>query len=127
MKSNTHSVARCFCISFLLLTGACVSHDLAEVDPPFEVVCTLEDADLSYSTDIVPLIEANCIFEGCHGNREDIPDWTQHDDLASHIEEIQRRITLPLSHPDKMPRGRTISTQDREDLYCWLENGAPNN
>jgi hypothetical protein len=127
MKMNIRSIAQFCCASIFLLTGACVSHDLGELDSPFVVTCTAEDENISYGGQIDPLIKANCIFDGCHGHDPGIPDWRNHAELESHIDEIQRRITLPLSDPDKMPRGRTITAEDRKTLYCWLENGAPNN
>lgn len=127
MKMPKPAFSLSICLFLLVITGACVSHDLGDMEVPFVVTCTAEDENISYSSDIQPLITANCIFEGCHGHNAGLPDWREHSELASHINEIQRRITLPLSDPAKMPRGRTMTAEDREALYCWLENGAPNN
>jgi hypothetical protein len=127
MKINKPSLALIFCFSALLVIEGCVSHDLAEVDPPFVVTCTPDDEELSYSTDIVPIIDANCAIPTCHGDDPNLPDWTQHDELASHTDEIMTRITLPLSDPGSMPAKGELTDDERHKLYCWLENGALNN
>jgi hypothetical protein len=122
MKMNKPSLALIFCFSAFLVIEGCVSHDL---ESGFTVDCTPADADIDYTTEIIPIVTENCTIPGCHGDNPDIPDWNQHAELVSHGAEIQRRITLPLSDPGKMPREGSITEEERQALYCWIENGAP--
>jgi hypothetical protein len=104
--------------------NSCVNHDL---EGPFVVDCTNASA-YTYDVDILPIINANCAFEGCHdGGTVYPPDWTDFQTFKDHSAEVQRRITLPLTDPDKMPRGRRLSAEDRQKIYCWIEQGAPQN
>ncbi|RAW01233.1 hypothetical protein [Pseudochryseolinea flava] len=108
-------------ILFNVLYG-CVSHDLAG---PFVVECTEEV--LRYEVDIVPIINANCAISGCHDGSNSLPDWTDHETLAGEGAEVQRRITLPLNDPAKMPRVGSITAEERQKLFCWIEQGALDN
>jgi hypothetical protein len=125
IKTSRHllivSVALCFLYS-------CVNHDLSEDEAavPFVVDCT-GATEYSYSEDIVDIINANCAVSGCHDGSTTLPNWTNHETLADEGAEVQRRITLPLNHPEKMPRVGSITTEERQKLYCWIEQGALNN
>ena len=109
--------------TFLFMNG-CVNHDL---DGPFVVDCTTA-TNYTYETDILPIVVANCAFSGCHdGGSVYPPNWKDYETMKDHGDEIQRRITLPPSDPDKMPRGRFLSPEDRQKIFCWIEQGAPQN
>jgi hypothetical protein len=131
MNMNKTLLSLFFCFAVFLLADACVSHDLRDIDPPFEVTCTSEHEGLEYLADVEPIIDTKCTIPECHGDNPDIPNWDEHAELASHIDEIQYRITVPLSHPDRMPKAgpntQLLTDEEREKIYCWLENGAPNN
>lgn len=108
---------------FTLLDG-CVDHNFGS---GFTVECDANDPELSYTSDIVPIISANCLFPGCHGDNDDIPDWSVLANLQARGSEVQRRITLPLTDADKMPREGSITEEEREALYCWIQQGAQDN
>ncbi len=101
MPNPAHSLL--ICLFLFAVTGACVSHDLGDMDTPFVVTCTAEDADISYSSDIAPLITANCIFEGCHGHNSGIPDWREHAELRAMLTRFNGGLRCPFLIPIKCP------------------------
>jgi hypothetical protein len=120
IKSSFYLLAFVFAFNAMY---SCVNHDLAS---PFIVDCTTASA-VSYEEDIQTIIINNCALPGCHNGSSSLPNWTDYETLAEHGAEVQRRITLPLSDPDKMPKTGEISPDEREKLYCWIEQGALNN
>lgn len=101
----------------------CVDHNFGQ---PFEVDCS-DTETISYSQDVVPIINTKCALSGCHDGLSGIPDWTQLGNLQDRGSEVQRRITLPLTDGSKMPRVGSITEEQRQILYCWIEQGAQDN
>ncbi len=111
-----------FIISFsVIMITSCVDHNLGS---PFIVECD-GNTTVSYTNDVAPIILAKCA--GCHNSSSGLPDWTVLSNLQESGQEVQRRITLPLTDPGKMPRTGSITQAEREAIYCWIEQGAPNN
>lgn len=78
---------------------------------------------INYNNDILSILQANCNFSGCHpanGN------WFDYNTAKGRAAEIKRRITLPDSNPDKMPRTGSLTGQEIADIVCWVDNGTPN-
>ncbi|HEY3405714.1 MAG TPA: hypothetical protein VGK59_20160 [Ohtaekwangia sp.] len=105
---------------------SCVEHDLGTGAQPHPVDCTDVEA-ISYNDDVKAVITANCLLPDCHGSASGIPNWGNLSELQDHTDEIQRRITLPDTDPDKMPRTGSITQEERETIYCWIEQGAQDN
>ena len=109
-------------LTSLILLQACASNDLDEGTTPI----TCDGQIASYSDHIEPIVAANCAVSGCHnGSNPDAPDWTAPENLKSKSTEVKRRILLPESHADHMPRGGTLSNADITRLVCWVDQGAP--
>lgn len=79
----------------------------------------------SYSRDIKPLIEANCLNSGCHTTRSSNGDFTEYKGLKGKANNgsLNKRV---LETKD-MPPGATLSLSDRKKIKCWLNTGAPEN
>jgi hypothetical protein len=104
--------------------GACVNHDL---DGPVIVSCTDSKA-ISFESDVRPIINNNCAFSGCHnGDLGEDLKWTVLKNFQDHAAEVKRRITLPLSDSDKMPRVGKLTYDQIEIIVCWVEQGAKDN
>ena len=68
----------------------------------------------SYQSQVAPLIQGNC--GGCHGNFRTYPDvFTSRQAMENAVVSCG------------MPRGRTMSTADRQTLLAWFVCGAPQN
>lgn len=78
---------------------------------------------VSLSTDIMPIITANCAVTGCH-NGSRFPDLRSSANVMGNASRIMARTsagTMP-------PAGRTDLTQDQiAKISCWVDDGAPNN
>lgn len=125
MKRSVHTTIILASCILLFTLHACVDHNL---QAPFTVNCSGVE-DISYSNDVVDVINANCAVPGCHDGSPGLPDWTELSNLqnGTHQKEIKRRITLDLADPDKMPRVGSITQEERELIYCWIEQGAKDN
>jgi hypothetical protein len=111
------------CASVLLLaaTQACVYHNQDE-PAPSDADCMA--VNIRYTETIVPIIHTKCAFSGCHDGASGIPNWKVLSTLQEHKAEISRRIQLPASEPDHMPRVGSLAESEKNALCCWIENGA---
>jgi hypothetical protein len=106
---------------FILASTSCVFNSEEELygpepEPPVEV---------SYSTDISPIIQMSCATTACHtqggfanGNFDDYAGVKAKVDNGS----FRQRVLV-----DKdMPLGGSLSDEELAILEAWLDNGAPN-
>ena len=113
-------------VTILLLSYSCVDHDFGA---PHFVDCSGAKA-YSYNLEVNPIITNKCAVPDCHdGSNPDLPDWTVLSNLqnSDNKKEIKRRITLPDTDGDKMPKEGTITQEERQAIYCWIEQGAQDN
>lgn len=76
-----------------------------------------------YSTDIKPIIDANCI--GCHGVGSRKGDFTTYEGLKVVAGKGELREHV-LELKDMPPKG-PLSEADQQKISCWLSSGFPNN
>ena len=84
---------------------------------------------VSYSADLVPLLELNCNSGACHGGGAS-PDLTTHASVAQSSTEgsLLERIRKMPSDPALMPKnGNPLPECDLRLFERWVANGAPNN
>ena len=79
----------------------------------------------SYSTEVQPIILANCAIKGCHnGDNGDLKDWTVFSNVKDRADAIKSR-TQSGSMP---PKGKPQLTSGEIALIgCWVDDGARNN
>ena len=102
-------------------------------NPP--VLLPFDCEDVSYSTHVMPIMEASCATSGCH-------DGTVSPDLRSEVsyKELKNGGFISLISPEEsllfktvdyrespMPPGIKLSQTDIDIIYCWITEGAPNN
>jgi hypothetical protein len=84
---------------------------------------------VSYSADLVPLLELSCNSGGCHGGGTS-PDLTTHAGVAQSSTEgslLERIRKLP-GDPGLMPKNAPpLPECDLRLFERWVEAGAPNN
>lgn len=106
---------------------SCVNHNLES--PETKVSCD-GFKSVSFNDDVMPIITSNCaIGTGtCHngGNGAEL-DWRIFQNFQDHASEVRRRVTLPSSDPDKMPRIGQLTYDQIQLIVCWVEQGANNN
>ena len=99
---------------------SCAEHDI-----PLVVEC-LNNEEISYASDVKPIVETVCT--GCHnGSIGADRNWLVFSNFQNHASEVRRRVTLPSDHPDHMPRGGSLSSDEIQTIICWVDQGAQNN
>ncbi|MEP1033251.1 hypothetical protein [Ekhidna sp.] len=81
-------------------------------------------SDVSLSSDIMPLLLAQCTFSGCHnGDNGSSRNWTEKEDVLAKAANIKSR-----TQSGSMPRSPGVLTQAEIDLIaCWVDDGAKDN
>ncbi len=117
----------------LLFAFSCDNDEADEPIDPEENPCGFADT-ISFSLDIVPLLETYCYFPGsanvCHADGGFAPGfYTSHAGVfEARTKIMQRAITIGDMPPTYSTEGPTSMTEcDQEKLRLWLEDGAPNN
>ena len=76
---------------------------------------------ISYTQTIRPIIDNNCME--CHnGEDNSIPNWTTYQEIKSYASKIQE-----LTFERIMPKEGSLTSNEIETIYCWVEQGALNN
>jgi hypothetical protein len=68
----------------------------------------------SYSTDVAPLIHTYC--SSCHSN------FSTYSQLYASKGNVRSAIVN-----SSMPRGGSLSNEQKDAIVCWIDNGALNN
>ncbi len=84
---------------------------------------------ITYSGNIKSILNAHCNVEGCHaagGNNTDYTDWKNIKAGA-----FQKRVLdvgdMPKPAAVEAGKVKALTDQQKADLKCWLDAGAPNN
>jgi hypothetical protein len=80
-------------------------------------------SNLSYTSSIRPIIDANCTSSGCHGSRSANGDYTTYDGLLIRVK--NGSLSEKVLYNKDMPKGNPLSLDDRKKIKCWIDNGAP--
>jgi len=79
-------------------------------------------AGTSLTNAVMPIIQANCAVSGCH-NGSQSPNLSTSANVISFASSIRSRTqagTMP-------PPSRSITTEQKATIACWVDDGAPNN
>ncbi|WP_424961177.1 SprB repeat-containing protein [Ekhidna sp.] len=81
-------------------------------------------SSISLSSDVMPLLERECTFSGCHnGDNGADRNWTVKSNVRSKASEIKSR-----TQSGSMPRSPGQLTQAEIDMIaCWVDDGALDN
>ena len=79
----------------------------------------------SYATDVSPIIKSNCaINSGCHGvGSASGPGALTTYELIFNARSLIRAAVAS----GKMPQNSTLSAIEKNNILCWIDNGASNN
>lgn len=106
-------------IVLLVLSGCGDSEETAAAT----VSCT--GLELSYTTDVYPIVQANCATRSaCHGSGSSNgpgPLLTY-----SQVNAARSQIKSSVASGE-MPRDGRLTTDEKNTILCWIENGASNN
>src|SRR5688572_9296064 len=85
----------------------------------------LDCSKITYSSDIKPIITANCNASGCHNAGSSFGDFSTYAGLKAKADNgaINNRVVQGKNMPPSGPL-----PQDQIDkIKCWLDSGSPNN
>lgn len=116
-----------FLVLLLFIIQACVDHTLPAAD---EFSCSSID-EVSFATDIQPIINTRCAIEGdggCHnGGNGPTLDWRVFSNFQGHASSVKDRITRPAGTSGHMPKIGSLTDDQIRLLVCWVDQGAQNN
>ncbi|MBT2620776.1 MULTISPECIES: c-type cytochrome [Chryseobacterium] len=82
---------------------------------------------VKYTTDIKPIIDANCI--SCHSvnGPAAYKPFTNYDLVKASIDDMLNRIQRPLGDPEKMPQGGSLPQSQINIFIKWKADGLIEN
>lgn len=104
--------------SMITILYGCETHiqdDIVAIDEE-EESC---DPDISFSADVKPIIDANCI--SCHGGNQ-APNLSTFNGISINADRVKTQVVSR-----RMPLGGSLTQEEIEFIKCWIENGALNN
>lgn len=107
-----------YIFSSAVLFIACESRTYEEISDNTPIV-----AQVTYTKDVKPIIEANCI--GCHSPGAQA--LTNYDQVKNNIDNILDRIGRPNGDPLKMPQGGSLSPSQINIFTKWKAEGLVEN
>ncbi|MDN3667780.1 2-polyprenyl-6-methoxyphenol hydroxylase [Echinicola jeungdonensis] len=110
----------------LVFAGACSSENEEDINPGNGNGDPCENNNATLSGDVLAIINANCAVSGCH-----VPGGTGTVDFTVKENIIQNATTIrTYTQSGFMPppeANNTLSEQEKDDIYCWVANGAQDN
>lgn len=107
---------------FILTLNSCYNDNEEEIYGP--VTCDV--SSLTYSTDVLPIINASCATTGCHVSGGNAPgNFANFNELKAKVTNgsFENRVLIQ----QNMPPNAELSECDLQILQAWLDNGALNN
>ena len=102
----------------LLVVGGCGTEESETV----EIDCT--GVSVSFADDVIPIIQSNCTRSGCHGaGSNNGPGELL---TFSQVSRVKGEIQSSVSS-GAMPKDSRLTTDEKNSILCWIENGASNN
>ncbi len=83
---------------------------------------------ISFSSQIEPLVQANCSTSGCHASGFVSPALTSHSQISANADDILTRIQLDPTNSQLMPSGGPKLTDSLiQQFSCWVSQGKLDN
>ncbi len=74
----------------------------------------------SYQTNVAPIIQSACL--GCHDSGSGRVNLSGYSALFSNRSSVRADIVS-----GRMPQNSSLSDAQKNNIVCWIDNGAPNN
>lgn len=116
MKINLNQLSWLLFI-FVTTLNCCKKDEYKNLD------CTT--MQVTYTSTIKAIIDANCISSGCHNAGSLNGNYTEYDGLLIRVKNgtLSKRVL----YTKDMPKNGTLSLEDRKKIKCWIDSGAPKN
>ncbi len=102
----------------IVLLNSCDSRTYEEISDNTPITATVK-----YTSDVKPIIEANCTV--CHsaGGSAAFQPLKNYDQVKMQIDNILDRIQRPNGDPQKMPQGGALSQPNIDIIKKWKSDG----
>lgn len=80
------------------------------------------ESGISFQASVKSIVDTNCAITGCHVAGTGRQDFSNFSNIKQHAEGIKSR-----TQSKDMPRGRTLSEAEIQQIACWVDDGAQNN
>lgn len=108
-----------------LSAGTYIVYIKDELDCEAQVTAEINSIlPVSYTKDIVPILETNCMVPSCHCDGNSLC-FDNYELVSSYADEIRQRTSQRNMPPSYS--GIFLSDQDIRIISDWVEQGAPNN
>lgn len=108
-----------------LSTGTYTIYIKDELDCENQVTAEIKSIlPVSYSEDIVPILETNCMVPACHCDGNPLC-FDNYELVSSYADEIRQRTSQRNMPPSYS--GIFLTDQDIKKISDWVEQGAPDN
>lgn len=117
----------------LFLATSCSFNNVEDLKPP---VGPCDTVQVSFATDIIPIMERNCSnksfnnFNGdCHQAGSPIADYTIFAGVKAKVDEgkLEQRALIEKSMPPSFSNGPRPDDAELKMITCWIAAGAPDN
>lgn len=109
-------------VFFIILLAAACTYDNEE-ELFAEEPCG--DVAISLTDNIQPLIVANCAVPGCHISGGQPPNLSTTQDIINRAVRIRTRTQNGSMPPPSS--GLSLSSEEIQQISCWVDDGANNN
>jgi len=79
------------------------------------------DPNVSFSTQLLPLLNQKCNFSGCHDNSS-AAALSTYVTVRDGATQIKQSVVA-----GRMPRNGSLTATQKSIITCWVDNGAKNN
>ncbi|WP_186756832.1 MULTISPECIES: 2-polyprenyl-6-methoxyphenol hydroxylase [Echinicola] len=121
MKSSKILLISCMLLGML----ACGSENEDDIMPNNPSADRCDDNEATLSGEVSTIIENNCAISGCHVAGTGRVDLTVTSNIIQNATQI-RSYTESGFMPEASS-GLTLTQTQKDDIYCWVANGANNN
>ena len=102
----------------LLFTSSCASNDSSE-----SISCGT--VEISFAADVMPIVTASCATDSdCHaaGSKEGPGALTTYSQVHAARTDIASTVSS-----GSMPKDASLTATERNNIVCWIRNGALDN
>lgn len=89
-------------------------------------IVNIVPSNVSYMTDVDPIIQSKCAIASCHVDGTGFPDFTSFSELKSRANNQPGGVRQRVKSGD-MPRDGELTDEEISTILCWVDEGAQNN
>ena len=116
-------------LTLLVGLASCSEDETMQPNPnPMANAC--EGVEVSYASDIVPIINVACALSGCHVEGFENGNFTTYQGVKSRADNGSLASQVVFSQnmpPNDSPGPTSLSSAQIQAFQCWIADGAPDN